>query len=57
MLQDRGCLQGVDVAVENFQKAAAAFRCLQENFSHAPSHDMRYDMLAVFVKLMLVREL
>uniref|UniRef100_A0A8D0GG23 Rhophilin Rho GTPase binding protein 1 n=1 Tax=Sphenodon punctatus TaxID=8508 RepID=A0A8D0GG23_SPHPU len=53
--QDRTTLQGVDRAVEAFQKAAGAFNYLKENFSNAPSLDMSTASLTMLVRLMIAQ--
>ena len=52
--QDRGTEEGIQTAVENFLRAAGAFRFLRENFSNAPSMDMQLSTLDMLVQLMLV---
>ncbi len=54
MLKDRSQVDGVESAIESFQKAAGAFRYLVDNFSHAPSMDMLPDSLNMLIQLMLV---
>ncbi|KAH0617376.1 hypothetical protein JD844_015469 [Phrynosoma platyrhinos] len=53
--QDRTTLQGVDCAIEAFQKAAGAFNYLKENFSNAPSLDMSTASLNMLVRLMIAQ--
>ncbi|XP_077207459.1 rhophilin-1 [Paroedura picta] len=53
--QDRATLQGVDCAVDAFQKAAGAFNYLKENFSNAPSLDMSAASLNMLVRLMIAQ--
>ncbi|XP_067323343.1 rhophilin-1 isoform X1 [Anolis sagrei] len=53
--QDRTTLQGVDRAIEAFQKAAGAFNYLKENFSNAPSLDMSTASLNMLVRLMIAQ--
>ncbi|XP_026571787.1 rhophilin-1 [Pseudonaja textilis] len=51
--QDRTTLQGVDCAIEAFQRASGAFNYLKENFSNAPSLDMSSPSLNMLVRLMI----
>ncbi|XP_074842686.1 rhophilin-1 isoform X2 [Carettochelys insculpta] len=53
--QDRMTLQGVDRAIDAFQKAAGAFNYLKENFSNAPSLDMSTASLNMLVRLMVAQ--
>uniref|UniRef100_A0A8C3T7W6 Rhophilin Rho GTPase binding protein 1 n=1 Tax=Chelydra serpentina TaxID=8475 RepID=A0A8C3T7W6_CHESE len=53
--QDRTTLQGVDRAIDAFQKAAGAFNYLKENFSNAPSLDMSTASLNMLVRLMIAQ--
>ncbi|KAL8181549.1 UNVERIFIED_CONTAM: Rhophilin-1, partial [Gekko kuhli] len=53
--QDRTTLQGVDCAIDAFQKAAGAFNYLKENFSNAPSLDMSAPSLNMLVRLMIAQ--
>ncbi|XP_053107118.1 rhophilin-1 [Hemicordylus capensis] len=53
--QDRTTLQGVDCAIEAFQKASGAFNYLKENFSNAPSLDMSAPSLNMLVRLMIAQ--
>nr|XP_020667496.1 rhophilin-1 isoform X1 [Pogona vitticeps] len=53
--QDRTTLQGVDCAIEAFQKASGAFDYLKENFSNAPSLDMSTASLQMLVRLMIAQ--
>ncbi|XP_015272117.1 PREDICTED: rhophilin-1, partial [Gekko japonicus] len=53
--QDRTTLQGVDCAIDAFQKAAGAFNYLKENFSNAPSLDMSAPSLNMLVHLMIAQ--
>lgn len=52
--QDRKTLDGVEAAIENFQKAAGAFQYLVDYFTQAPSMDMHPDTLRMLIKLMKV---
>ncbi|XP_068094220.1 rhophilin-1 [Hyperolius riggenbachi] len=53
--QDRLSLQGVDTAINAFQKAAGCFNYLKENFSNAPSLDMSAASLNMLVRLMVAQ--
>ncbi|XP_073536175.1 rhophilin-1 [Phyllobates terribilis] len=53
--QDRHSLQGVNTAVDAFQKAAGCFNFLKENFSNAPSLDMSAASLNMLVRLMVAQ--
>nr|XP_033785787.1 rhophilin-1 isoform X2 [Geotrypetes seraphini] len=53
--QDRTTMQGVDNAIDAFQKAAGAFNYLKENFSNAPSLDMSTASLNMLVHLMVAQ--
>ncbi|XP_029448035.1 rhophilin-1 isoform X2 [Rhinatrema bivittatum] len=53
--QDRATVQGVDNAIDAFQKAAGAFNYLKENFSNAPSLDMSTASLNMLVHLMIAQ--
>ncbi|XP_030046093.1 rhophilin-1 [Microcaecilia unicolor] len=53
--QDRTTVQGVDNAIDAFQKAAGAFNYLKENFSNAPSLDMSTASLNMLVHLMVAQ--
>uniref|UniRef100_A0A8D2LQF3 Rhophilin Rho GTPase binding protein 1 n=1 Tax=Varanus komodoensis TaxID=61221 RepID=A0A8D2LQF3_VARKO len=53
--QDRTTLQGLDCAIEAFQRAAGAFNYLKENFSNAPSLDMSTASLNMLVRLMIAQ--
>ncbi|XP_070575599.1 LOW QUALITY PROTEIN: rhophilin-2-like [Ptychodera flava] len=53
--QDRTGKEGIEKAIENFQKAAGAFRYLTDNFSHAPSMDMSSSVLNMLILLMLAQ--
>ncbi|KPP68412.1 rhophilin-1-like [Scleropages formosus] len=53
--QDRCTSEGIDSAIEAFQRAAGAFSYLKENFSNAPSLDMSAASLAMLVRLMLAQ--
>ena len=52
--QDRSQLDGIKIAIDQFQKAAGIFKYLAENFSHAPSMDMSTPVLDMLHYLMLV---
>ncbi|CAH1270501.1 RHPN2 [Branchiostoma lanceolatum] len=53
--QDRTKKDGINAAIDAFQKAAGAFKYLQDNFSHAPSMDMGLETLEALIKLMLAQ--
>ncbi|XP_053571397.1 rhophilin-1 [Bombina bombina] len=53
--QDRLSVQGVNTAIEAFQKAAGCFNYLKENFSNAPSLDMSTPSLNMLVRLMVAQ--
>ena len=52
--QDRSTIEGIETAIENFQKAAGTFQYLHDNFSNAPSMDMQTSTLDMLIQLMLV---
>ena len=52
--QDRSTIEGINTAIESFQRAAGAFRYLCDNFSNAPSMDMQSSTLDMLIQLMLV---
>ena len=52
--QDRSTAKGLDAAVDSFLRAAGTFRYIHENFTNAPSMDLRPEMLEMLVQLMLV---
>ncbi|NP_001008116.1 rhophilin-1 [Xenopus tropicalis] len=53
--QDRLSVEGVDTAIDAFQKAAGCFSYLKENFSNAPSLDMSTASLSMLVRLMVAQ--
>eukprot|EP00062_Callorhinchus_milii_P015768 gi/632966360/ref/XP_007899375.1/ PREDICTED: rhophilin-1 [Callorhinchus milii] len=53
--QDRTSLEGIDHAINAFQKAAGALNYLKENFSNAPSLDMSTSSLNMLVRLMIAQ--
>ncbi|XP_069778285.1 rhophilin-1 isoform X2 [Narcine bancroftii] len=53
--QDRTSKEGIDKAIEAFQKAAGALNYLKENFSNAPSLDMSTPSLNMLVRLMIAQ--
>ncbi|CAH1779021.1 unnamed protein product [Owenia fusiformis] len=53
--QDRANKDGIKSAINNFEKAAGAFKYLHDNFSNAPSMDMQPQTLAMLVQLMLAQ--
>ncbi len=52
--QDRSQQEGIDAAIDCFLRAVGTFCHLRDNFSHAPSQDMKPDSLNMFIKLMMV---
>ncbi|GAB1603770.1 rhophilin-2-B-like isoform X1 [Argonauta hians] len=50
--QDRKTKNGVNGAIENFQKAAGSFQYLVKYFNNAPSMDMQLNTLQMLIKLM-----
>ncbi|XP_067834857.1 rhophilin-1 isoform X2 [Heptranchias perlo] len=53
--QDRTTKEGIDHAIDAFQKAAGALNYLKENFSNAPSLDMSTPSLNMLVQLMIAQ--
>ncbi|KAH0821815.1 hypothetical protein GEV33_000976 [Tenebrio molitor] len=53
--QDRSTAKGLDAAVDSFLRAAGTFRYIHENFTNAPSMDLRPEMLEMLVQLMLAQ--
>ncbi|KAK9688363.1 PDZ domain [Popillia japonica] len=53
--QDRLTAKGLDAAVDSFLRAAGTFRYINENFTNAPSMDLRTDMLEMLIQLMLAQ--
>ncbi|KAM9308479.1 rhophilin-1 [Gastrophryne carolinensis] len=53
--QNRLTLEGVDTAIDAFQRAAGCFNYLKENFSNAPSLDMSSASLNMLVRLMVAQ--
>ncbi|XP_077982094.1 rhophilin-2-like [Glandiceps talaboti] len=53
--QDRSQKEGIEKAIQNFERAAGAFRYLTDNFSHAPSMDMSNAVLNMLIYLMLAQ--
>ncbi|GCB65810.1 hypothetical protein scyTo_0004862 [Scyliorhinus torazame] len=53
--QDRTTKEGIDHAIDAFQKAAGALNYLKENFSNAPSLDMSTPSLNMLVRLMIAQ--
>ncbi|KRT86154.1 PDZ domain-containing protein [Oryctes borbonicus] len=53
--QDRLTTKGLDAAVDSFLRAAGTFRYINENFTNAPSMDLRADMLEMLIQLMLAQ--
>ncbi|XP_059089008.1 rhophilin-2-A-like isoform X2 [Tigriopus californicus] len=50
--QDRFSQTGLDLAVDNFLRAAGTFQYIHENFTNAPSMDLSPDTLELMVHLM-----
>lgn len=55
--QDRSVPPGIEQAIQAFQRAAGAFRYLQENFCNAPSLDMSELSLSLLLQLMKAQAL
>ncbi|XP_043923272.1 rhophilin-1 [Protopterus annectens] len=53
--QDRSTVEGIDNAIDAFQRSAGAFNYLKENFSNAPSLDMSSASLNILVRLMIAQ--
>ncbi|KAH9515482.1 Rhophilin-2 [Bulinus truncatus] len=53
--QDRTTKEGLVQAIVNFEKAAGAFKYLENRFSAAPSQDMRPETLMMLESLMLAQ--
>ncbi|XP_032876306.1 rhophilin-1 [Amblyraja radiata] len=53
--QERTTKEGIDQAIDAFQKAAGALNYLKENFSNAPSLDMSTPSLNMLVRLMIAQ--
>ncbi|XP_014663777.1 PREDICTED: rhophilin-1-like [Priapulus caudatus] len=53
--QNLCCTEGLEAAVDNFQRAAGALKYLRENFSFAPSSDMKADTLDMLIPIMLAQ--
>ncbi|XP_067887517.1 rhophilin-1 isoform X2 [Heterodontus francisci] len=53
--QDRTTKEGINQAIDAFQKAAGALNYLKENFSNAPSLDMSTPSLNMLVRLMIAQ--
>ncbi|XP_072013222.1 rhophilin-1-like [Amphiura filiformis] len=51
--QDRSQVEGIEIAIDQYQRAAGIFKYLAENFSHAPSMDMSTPVLEMLHYLML----
>lgn len=52
--QDRMSVQGLDNAIDNFQRAAGVFRYICDNFTNAPSMDLNAEMLEMLARLIMV---
>lgn len=52
--QDRSTEKGLDIAVDNFLRAAGIFKHIHETFTNAPSIDLKPQFLEILVALMLV---
>ncbi|KAL1513277.1 hypothetical protein ABEB36_002703 [Hypothenemus hampei] len=53
--QDRSTAKGLDMAVDNFLRAAGTFKYIHENFTNAPSMDLGPEILEMLVQLMLAQ--
>lgn len=53
--QDRGSEKGLDMAVDNFLRAAGIFKHIHETFTNAPSVDLKPEFLEILVALMLAQ--
>uniref|UniRef100_UPI00398E99B9 rhophilin-1 isoform X2 n=1 Tax=Pristiophorus japonicus TaxID=55135 RepID=UPI00398E99B9 len=53
--QDRTTKEGINHAIDAFQKAAGSLNYLKENFSNAPSLDMSTPSLNMLVRLMIAQ--
>ncbi|KAM5157509.1 rhophilin-1 [Mantella aurantiaca] len=53
--QDRLTSEGLDIAIDAFQRSAGCFNYLKENFSNAPSLDMSAASLNMLVRLMVAQ--
>lgn len=53
--QDRSTEKGLDIAVDNFLRAAGIFKHIYETFTNAPSIDLKPQFLEILVALMLAQ--
>ncbi|XP_031627706.1 rhophilin-2-A [Contarinia nasturtii] len=53
--QDRSTEKGLDIAVDNFLRAAGIFKHICETFTNAPSIDLKPQFLEILVALMLAQ--
>lgn len=53
--QNRGTEKGLDIAVDNFLRAAGIFKHIHETFTNAPSVDLKPQFLEILVSLMLAQ--
>lgn len=53
--QDRSTEKGLDIAVDNFLRAAGIFKHIHETFTNAPSIDLKPEFLEILVALMLAQ--
>lgn len=53
--QDRSTEKGLDIAVDNFLRAAGIFKHIHETFTNAPSIDLKPQFLEILVNLMLAQ--
>lgn len=53
--QDRGSEKGLDMAVDNFLRAAGIFKHIHETFTNAPSVDLKPEFLEILVAMMLAQ--
>lgn len=53
--QDRSTEKGLDIAVDNFLRAAGIFKHIHETFTNAPSIDLKPQFLEILVALMLAQ--
>lgn len=53
--QNRSTEKGLDIAVDNFLRAAGIFKHIHETFTNAPSVDLKPQFLEILVSLMLAQ--
>lgn len=53
--QDRASEKGLDMAVDNFLRAAGIFKHIHETFTNAPSVDLKPEFLEILVAMMLAQ--